>query len=129
MDSLKPDKPISSKFIDFDEKSRKLNDVEALHGTSKSLEGIENSRTKKETEDSRKPNEHDHIFRLPKSADTTFTQETIKGYEVVGGESENLTDEVVYLSKPVLEKGNPKHPATIAEEVSISPYVVRIMVN
>ncbi|XP_030964028.1 uncharacterized protein LOC115985190 isoform X2 [Quercus lobata] len=117
VDSLKPDKPTSSKFIDVDEKSRKLNDVEALHGTSKSLEGIENSRTKEETEDSRKPNEHDPIFRLPKSADTTFTQETIKGYEVVGGESENLTDEVVDLSNPALEKGYPKYPATIAEVV------------
>ncbi|KAK9998834.1 hypothetical protein SO802_018437 [Lithocarpus litseifolius] len=116
VDSLKSDKPTSSKFIDVDEKSRKLNDVEALHGTSKSLEDIENSRTKEETEDSRKPNEHDPFFRLPKSADTTFTQETIKGYEVVGGESESLTDEVIDLSKPALEKGYPKHPATTAEE-------------
>nr|POE62119.1 hypothetical protein CFP56_40215 [Quercus suber] len=115
VDSLKLDKPTSSKFIDVDEKSRKLNDVEALHGTSKSLEDIENSRTKEETEDSRKPNEHDPIFRLPKAADTTFTQETIKGYEVVGGESENLTD-VVDLSKSALAKGYPKHPATIAEK-------------
>ena len=122
MDSPKPDEQTSSKFIYVDEKSRKLNEYEAIIGPSKSFEEIENSKTKEETEDSRKPNEHDPIFHPPTSVDTTFNQETIKN---VGGESENLTVyEAVDLSKRAIEKGYPNVPTTIAKEVSISPRVL-----
>ena len=55
MYSQKSVEPTSSKFIDVDEKSRKLN--ETLLGPSNSIEDIKNSRTKEEIENSRKPNE------------------------------------------------------------------------
>ena len=118
--SQKPVEPTSSKFIDVDEKSRKLN--EALLGPSNSIEDIKNSRTKDETENSRKPNEPDPIFHPPKFADTTYNQKALKH---VGGESENLTVyEAVDFSKPAVEKGYPNLPITIAKEVSISHYVL-----
>merc|ERR1712183_932197 len=102
----KPVEPTSSKFIDVDEKSRKLN--EALLGPSNSIEDIKNSRTKEETENSGKPNEPDPIFHPPKSAATTYNQKAIRH---VGGESENLTVyEAVDLSKPAVEKGYPNLP-------------------
>ena len=118
--SQKPVEPTSSKFIDVDEKSRKLN--ESLLGPSNSIEDIKNSRTKDETENSRKPNEPDPIFHPPKFANTTYNQKALKH---VGGESENLTVyEAVDFSKPAVEKGYPNLPLTIAKEVSISHYVL-----
>ncbi|KAK7844108.1 hypothetical protein CFP56_011577, partial [Quercus suber] len=115
--SQKPVEPTSSKFIDVDEKSRKLN--EALLGSSNSIEDIKNSRTKEETKNSGKPNEHDPILHPPKFADTTYNQKAIKD---VGGESENLTVyEAVDFSKPAVEKGYPSFPTTIAEEDPSNP--------
>ena len=118
--SQKPVEPTSSKFIDVDEKSRKLN--ESLLGPSNSIEDIKNSRTKEEIENSGKPNEHDPILHPPKSADTTHNQKAVKD---VGGESENLTIyEAIGFSKPAVEKGYPSFPTTTAEVVSISHYVL-----
>lgn len=113
-----PDEETSSEFIeDDDEKSRELTEGEALLDPSKSFDKIKNSRTKEETEDSGKLNEHDTIFHLPNSA---YTACNLEGTENVGGEYENLTEsEAVYPSKSAVEKGYLDVSSNIKEEVSI----------
>lgn len=80
----------------------------------KSWEEIDDSRTEEETEDSRKPHEHDTIIHLPKSGDTTCNWE----------ESQKLTEcEAVDPSKLAGEKENPDVHAIIVEEVSILHFI------
>lgn len=114
-----PDEETSSEFIeDDDEKSRELTEGEALLDPSKSFDDkIENSRTKEETEDSGKLNEHDTIFHLPNSA---YTACNLESTENVGGEYENLREsDAVDPSKTAVRKGYLDVSANIKEEVSI----------